>query len=170
MLVKLDSQRMAISYNELLSLRDKYILWKPGRSDAFNLFSELVGYYHNKRSFIEFKNAVQCRPWDVDEIEAYKKRPGAIIFDKCCWQEVTMRALAYMDKHLTPVLEGYGTGYACKQWGALMNVYNSFLFELLIKMMFTNCNAIYYACVEKCCFCVDTSRALKPLRLLDGRR
>lgn len=167
MLTKSDAQRMAISYNELLSLRDKYILWKPGRSDAFNLFGELVGYYHNKRSFVELESVVKSRPWDVEEVNAYKKKPNALIYDNCCWQEVAGRALAYMDKHLTPVLEGYGTGYACKQWGALMNVYNSFLFELLIKMMFTESNAIYYSCVEKCCLCLDTSKALKPLRLIE---
>ena len=166
MLIKTDAQRMAISFNELLRLRDKYILWIPGRSDAFNLFGELVGYYHNRRSFVEIKNAVQCRPWDVDEIGAYKKKPNALNFDNNSYQDVALRALAYMNKHLTPVLEGYGTGYACKQWGALMNIYNSFLFELFIKMMFTECNAIYYHCEKNCCFCLDTSKALKPLQLI----
>ena len=166
MLIKTDAQRMAISYQELLRLRDKHILGNLETSNAFDLFGELVGYYHDRRSFIELKNAVQCRPWDVEELNAYKKKPNALIFDNYCYQEVAGRALAYMERHLTPVLEGYGTGYACKHWGALMNVYNSFLFELLIKMMFTNCNAIYYACIENCCFCVDTSKALKPLRLI----
>lgn len=166
MLIKTDAQRMAISYNELLRLREKYILWKPNISDAFNLFDELVGYYHNKRSFVDLESVVKSRPWDIEEINAYKKKTNAIIYDKCCWQEVAGRALSYMDKHLMPVLEGYGTGYACKQWRALVNVYNSFLFELFIKMMFTECDAIYYCCEKNCCFCLDTSRALKPLLLI----
>ena len=52
MLIKTDAQKMAICYNELLRLRDKYILGDLDRSNAFNLFSELVGYYHDKRSFV----------------------------------------------------------------------------------------------------------------------
>lgn len=166
MLIKTDAQRMAISYQELLSLRDKYILWMPGRSDAFNLFSELVGYYHDKRSFCMLGHIMQSRQWNLDEIEAYKKRPNALIFDNCCWQEVTLRALAYVDHHLTPVMEEYGTGYAYKQWRPLMNGFNEFLLELLAKMMFTECDAIYYHCEKYCCFCLDTSKALKPLRLI----
>lgn len=166
MLIKTDAQRMAISYQELLRLREKYILWRPNISDAFNLFGELVGYYHSKRSFVELENVVKSKPWDIEEINAYKKKPNALFFADCCWQEVAGRALSYMERHLTPVIEAYGTGYTCKQWRALMNIYNSFLFDLLIKMMFTDSNAIYYACVEKCCFCLDTSKALKPLRLV----
>lgn len=166
MLIKTDAQRMAISYQELLRLRDKYILWKPGRSDAFNLFGELVGYYHNKRSFCMLGHIMQSRPWDIEEIEAYRKKPNALIFENCCWQEVTLRALAYIDRHLTPIMKEYGTGYALDCWRPLMNGFNEFMLELLAKMMFTECGAIYYNCVEKCCFCVDTSQALKPLRLI----
>ena len=165
MLIKTDAQRMAICYQELLRLRYAgHILDNPDRSNAFNLFGELVGYYHDKRSFVMLGHIMKARPWDIDEISAYRKKPNALIFDKCCWQDVTLRALAYVDKHLTPVMEEYGTGYACKSWAPLMNGFNEFLLELLAKMMFTNCDAIYYACVEKCCFCLDTSRALKPLQ------
>lgn len=166
MLIKTDAQRMAISYQELLSLRDKYILWIPGRSDAFNLFSELVGYYHNKQSFCMLGHIMQSKPWNIDEIEAYRKKPNALIFADCCWQDVTLRALAYIDRYLTPVIEEYGTGYAYKCWASLMNGFNFFLDELLAKMLFKECDAIYYHCVEKCCFCVDTSKALKALRLI----
>ena len=166
MLIKTNAHRMAISYQELLRLRDKYILYNLERSNAFDLFGELVGYYHDKRSFVMLGHVIQSRPWDVDEIEAWKKKPNALIFDNCCYQDVALRALAYIDKHLTPILEEYGTGYACKHWRALMNGFNFFLEELLAKMTFTNCNAIYYHNEEKCCFCVDTSQALKPLRLI----
>ena len=109
---------------------------------------------------------MQAKPWDVDEIEAYKKRPNALIFDKCNWQEVTLRALAYIDRHLTPIMKEYAPGYACDCWRALMNGFNDFLLELLAKMMFREGNAIYYHCLENYCFCVDTSKALKPLRLI----
>ena len=166
MLTKTDAQRMAISYQELLRLREKYILWKPNISDAFNLFGELVGYYHNKRSFVELGNVIKSRPWDVADIEAWKKRPNALIFENDSWQGVALWARAYMDKHLTPILEGYGTGYVYKQWRPLMNGFNEFLLELLVKMMFTNCGAVYYHCEKNCCFCLDTSHALKPLRLI----
>ena len=161
-----DAQIMAICYNELLRLRDKHILGDLERSNAFNMFGELVGYYHDKRSFVMLGHIMQSRPWDVDEVEAYRKRPNAIVFDRCNWQDVTLRALAYIDRNLTPIMKEYGTGYAFKQWRALMNGFNDFLLELLAKMMFKDCNAIYYHNEERCCFCVDTSQELKPLRLI----
>ena len=164
MLIKTDAQRMAICYNELLRLRDKYILDDLERSDAFNLFGELVGYYHDKRSFCMLGHVIQARPWAWDEISAYKKKPNALIFDKCCWQDVTLRALAYIDRYLTPIVKEYGTGYALDCWRPLMNGFNFWLEELLAKMMFTECNAIYYHALEHYCFCVDTSKALKPLQ------
>ena len=159
-----NGQRMGICYQELLRLRDKHILNDLDRSNAFNLLGEIEGYYHNKRSFVMLGHVIQSKPWDVDEIEAYKKRPGAIIFDNCCYQDVALRALAYIDRNLTPILEEYGTGYVYKCWASLMNGFNFFLEELLAKMTFTNCDAIYYHCEERCCFCLDTSRALKPLQ------
>lgn len=164
MLIKTDAQRMAICYNELLRLRDKYILNDLERSNAFNLYNEISGFYYSKGAGCMLGHIMQARPWDVAEIEAYKKRPNALIFDRCNWQDVTLRALAYVDKHLTPVMEEYGTGYACKSWAPLMNGFNEFLLVLLAKMMFTNCNAIYYCSIEHYCFCVDTSKALKPLQ------
>lgn len=164
MLIKTDAQRMAICDKELLRLRDKYILNDLDRSNAFNLYYEISSFYHSKGAGVMLGHIMQSRPWDWEEIEAYKKRPGAIIFDKCCWQDVTLRALAYVDKHLTPVMEAYGTGYVYKQWRALMNGFDEFLLELLAKMMFRECNAIYYCSIERYCFCVDTSRYLKPLQ------
>ena len=166
MLVKTDAQRMAISYKELLRLRDKHILSNLETFNAFDLFSELVGYYHDKKSFCMLGHIMQSRPWNFEEIEAYRKKPNAIIYDKSCWQDVSLSALAYIDRHLTPIMKEYGTGYACDCWGPLMNGFNFFLEELLAKMMFTNCDAIYYHSVEKCCFCLDTSKALKPLQLI----
>ena len=159
-----DGQNMGICYQELLRLRDKHILNDLDRSNAFNLFGELVGYYHDKRSFVMLGHIIQSRPWEVDAIEAWKKKPNALIFDNCYYQDVALRAVAYMDNHLTPVIKEYGTVY--KEWRALFNCCNFFLDTLLSKMMFTECNAIYYHCEEKCCFCLDTSRALKPLRLV----
>lgn len=165
MLIKTDAQRMAISYQELLRLRyDGHILDNLDRSNAFNLFGELVGYYHSRGAGCMLGHIMQARPWNLEEIEAYQKKPNALIFADCCWQDVTLRALAYVDKHLTPVIEEYGTGYAYKQWRPLMNGFNEFLLELLAKMMFTNCSAIYYHDEKNCCFCVDTSKALKPLQ------
>lgn len=167
MLIKTDAQRMGICYQELLRLRYAgHILDNPDRSNAFDLFGEIEGYYHDKRSFCMLGHVMQSRPWNVDELEAWKKRPNALIFDRCCWQDVTLRALAYVDRHLTPILEEYGTGYVYKQWRPLMNGFNEFLLELLAKMIFKECGAVYYHCVEKCCFCLDTSRALKSLRLI----
>lgn len=166
MLIKTDAQRMAISYQEILRLRDKHILGNWETSTAFDLLSEISGFYYSRGAGCMLGHIMQSRPWNIEEINDYSNKPNALIFDNCCWQEVAGRALAYIDRHLTPVLEGYGTGYACKQWGALMNIYNSFLYDLLIKMMFKECNAIYYNCVEKCCFCLDTSKALKPLQLI----
>lgn len=167
MLIKTDAQRMAICDKELLRLRyDGHILNNLDTSNAFNLFYEISSFYHSKGAGCMLGHVIQARPWDVEEIEAYKKRPNAIIFDKCCWQDVSLRALAYADKHLTPVMKEYGTGYACDCWAPLMNGFNGFLLELLAKMMFKECGAIYYNSVEQCCFCVDTSKALKPLRLI----
>ena len=166
MLIKTDAQRMAISYKELLRLRDKHILQNLDTSNAFNLFSEISGFYYSKGSGCMLGHIMQARPWDWDEINAYRKKPNALFFDRCCWQDVTLHALAYIDRHLTPVLEGYGTGYAFKQWRALMNGFNFFLEELLAKMMFIKCDAIYYNSIERYCFCLDTTKALKPLRLI----
>lgn len=165
MLVKTDAQRMAICDKELLRLRYAgHILDNPDRSNAFNLFVELVGYYHNKRSFCMLGHIMKAKPWDFEEIETYRKKPNALIFADCCWQDVTLRALAYIDRHLTPILKEYGTGYACDCWAPLMNGFNEFLLELLAKMMFKECDAIYYHNEKNCCFCVDTFRALKPLQ------
>lgn len=157
-----DAQIMAICYNELLRLRDKYILDDLERSNAFNMFGELVGYYHDKRSFCMLGHIIRSRCWDVDEINAYRKRPNALVFNNCYYQDVALRAVAYMDNHLTPVIKEYSNIY--KEWRALFNCCNFFLDTLLSKMMFTECDAIYYNCVEKCCFCLDTSKALKPLQ------
>ena len=165
MLIKTDAQRMAICSKELLRLRyDGHILDNPDTSNAFDLYYQISGFYYSKGSGCMLGHIMKARPWDVAEIEAYKKRPGAIIYDKCNWQEVTLRALAYVDRHLTPVIKGYGTGYACDCWAPLMNGFNFWLEELLAKMMFKECNAIYYHCEERCCFCLDTSQALKPLQ------
>ena len=161
-----DAQRMAICYNELLRLRDKHILGDLERSNAFNLYYEISGFYHSKGAGCMLGHVMKARPWDWEEIESYKKRPNALVFNRCCWQDVTIRALAYVDRNLTPVMKEYGTGYACDCWRALMNGFNFWLEELLAKMMFKECNAIYYASIEKYCFCLDTSQALKPLRLI----
>lgn len=167
MLVKTDAQRMAICDKELLRLRyDGHILDNLDRSNAFNLYYEISGFYYSKGSSCMLGHIMQARPWDVEEIEAYRKKPNAIIFDKCCWQDVTLRALAYVDKHLTPIMKEYGTGYAYDCWRALMNGFNFWLEELLAKMMFKECSAVYYHCLENYCFCVDTSKALKPLQLI----
>lgn len=167
MLIKTDAQRMAIVNKELLRLRYAgHILGNIDTSNAFNLYYEIGGFYYSKGSGCMLGHIMQAKPWDVDEIDAYKKRPNALIFDNCCWQEVTLHALAYIDRHLTPIMKEYGTGYAYDCWRALMNGFNEFLLELLAKMMFKECNAIYYHCPEKCCFCLDTSKALKPLQLI----
>ena len=167
MLIKTDAQRMAICDKELLRLRyDGHILNNLDTSNAFNLYYEISGFYYSRGAGVMLGHIMQSRPWDVEEIEAYKKRPGAIVFDKSCWQDVTLHALAYIDRHLTPIVKEYGTGYAYDCWRPLMNGFNDFLLELLAKMMFKECNAIYYHCVEHCCFCLDTSKALKPLRLI----
>ena len=157
---------MAISFQELLRLRDKHILGDLNRSNAFNLFGEIEGFYYSRGSGCLLGHIMQSRPWNSDEIEAYKKRPNAIVYDKSCWQDVTLSALAYIDRHLTPVVKEYGTGYAYDCWRALMNGFNFWLEELLAKMMFRECNAIYYHCLENYCFCLDTTRALKPLQLV----
>lgn len=167
MLIKTDAQRMAICGKELLRLRYAgHILDNPDTSNAFNLYYEISGFYYSRGAGCMLGHIMQARPWVWEEIEAYKKRPGAIIFDKCCWQDVTLRALAYIDRHLTPILKEYGTGYACDCWRGLMNGFNKFLLELLAKMMFKECNAIYYCSIEQYCFCVDTSQSLKPLQLI----
>lgn len=167
MLIKTDAQRMAICSKELLRLRYAgYILDNLDTSNAFNLFYEISGFYHSRGSGCMLGHIMQARPWDVEEIEAYRKKPNAIIYDKCCWQDVTLRALAYVDKHLTPIMKEYGTGYAYDCWRALMNGFNFWLEEQLAKMMFLKCNAIYYNSIEHYCFCLDTSQALKPLQLI----
>ena len=166
MLIKTDAQRMAISYKELLRLRDKHILGNLETSNAFDLFGELVSFYHSKGSGVMLGHIMQARPWNYEEIEVYRKKPNALIYDKCCWQDVSLSALAYIDRHLTPIMKEYAPGYACDCWGALMNGFNFFLEELLAKMMFKECNAIYYHSVDHYCFCLDTSKALKPLRLI----
>ena len=157
---------MAISYQELLRLRDKHILGILETSNAFDLFGEISGFYYSRGSGCMLGHIMQARPWNLEEIEAYKKRPNAIIFEKCCWQDVTLRALAYIDRNLTPIMKEYGTGYAYDCWRALMNGFNFWLEELLAKMMFKECNAIYYNSIEHYCFCLDTTKALKPLQLI----
>ena len=167
MLIKTDAQRMAISYKELLRLRNAgHILDNLDMSNAFNLFCEISGFYYSKNSGCMLGHIMQARPWDWDEVEAYKKKPNAIIYNKSCWQDVSLSALAYIDRHLTPIMKEHGTGYAYDCWRALMNGFNGFLLELLAKMMFKECDAKYYNSIEHYCFCVDTSRALKPLRLI----
>lgn len=165
MIIKTDAQRMAICDKELLRLRyDGHILNNLDTSNAFNLFYEISGFYYSRGAGCMLGHIMQSRPWNVDELEAWKKKPNALVFDKCCWQDVTLRALAYVDKHLTPIIKEYGTGYALDCWRPLMNGFNFFLEELLAKMMFKECNAIYYCSIEHYCFCVDTSKALKPLQ------
>ena len=167
MLIKNDAQRMAICDKELLRLRYAgHILDNIDRSNAFNLFYEISGFYYSKGAGCMLGHIMQARPWNVDEISAYRKKPNALIFDKSNWQDVSLSALAYIDRNLSPIVKEYATGYACDCWRPLMNGFNDFLLELLAKMMFRECNAIYYHSVEKCCFCVDTSRALKPLQLI----
>ena len=167
MLIKTDAQRMAISYKELLRLRyDGHILNNLDTSNAFNLFCELSGFYYSKGSGCMLGHIMKAKPWNDADIEAYKKRPNAIVFEKSCWQDVTLHALAYIDRNLTPIMKWYSTGYACECWRPLMNGFNEFLLELLAKLMFMKCDAIYYHCEENCCFCLDTSQALKPLRLI----
>lgn len=167
MLIKTDAQRMAICSKELLRLRyDGHILNNLDTSNAFDLYYQISGFYYSKGSGVMLGHIMQARPWDFEEIEAYKKKPNAIVFDRCCWQDVTLRALAYIDRHLTPIMKEYGTGYALDCWRPLMNGYNFWLEELLAKMMFKECDAIYYNSIENYCFCLDTSKALKPLRLI----
>ena len=167
MLIKTDAQRMAICDKELLRLRYAgHILDNIDTSNAFDLYYEISGFYYSKGAGCMLGHIMQAKPWNIDEISAYQKKPNALIYDKCCWQDVTLRALAYIDKHLTPIMKEYGTGYACDCWRPLMNGFNFWLEELLAKMMFRECDAIYYHSVEKCCFCLDTSKALKPLRLI----
>ena len=167
MLIKTDAQRMAICSKELLRLRYAgHILDNINRSNAFDLYYEISGFYYSKGSGVMLGHIMQARPWDYEEIETYRKKPNAIIFDKNCWQGVTLHALAYIDRHLTPIMKEYGTGYACDCWRPLMNGFNDFLLELFAKMMFKKCDAIYYYSTENYCFCLDTSQALKPLRLI----
>ena len=167
MLIKTDAQRMAICDKELLRLRyDGHILGNIDASNAFNLFYEISGFYYSKGSGCMLGHIMKARPWNLEEIETYRKKPNALIFDRCNWQEVTLRALAYIDRHLAPVMKEYSTGYACDCWAPLMNGFNFWLEELLAKMMFKECKAIYYNSIEHYCFCLDTSRALKPLRLI----
>ena len=166
MLVKTDAQRMAISYQELLRLRDKHILKNLDTSNAFNLFSEISGFYYSKGAGVMLGHIMQAKPWNYEEIEAYRQKPNALIYDKCNWQDVSLSALAYIDRNLSPIMKEYGTSYAWDCWRALMNGFNFFLEELLAKMLFMKCNAIYYHSIDHYCFCVDTSQALKPLQLI----
>ena len=161
-----DAQNMAISYKELLRLRDKHILQNLDTSNAFNLFCELSGFYYSKGAGVMLGHIMKSKPWNVDEISAYQKKPNALICDKSNWQDVSLSALAYIDRNLSPIMKEYGTGYACDCWAPLMNGFNDFLLELFAKMAFKECNAIYYYSTENYCFCLDTSRALKPLRLI----
>ena len=166
MLIKTDAQRMAICDKELLRLRyDGHILDNIDRSNAFDLYYEVSGFYYSKGAGCMLGHIMKSKPWNVDEINAYKKRPNALIFDKSCWQDVTLHALAYIDRNLTPIMKEYGTGYAYDCWRALMNGFNDFLLDLVAKIAFRECDAIYYHSVENYCFCLDTSRALRPLRL-----
>ena len=167
MLIKTDSQRMAICSKELLRLRYAgHILGNIDTSNAFDLYYEISGFYYSKGAGCMLGHIMQARPWDFEEVESYRKKPNALVFDKCNWQDVTLHALAYIDRHLTPVMKEYGTGYAWDCWRPLMNGFNSFLLELIAKIMFKECGAIYYNSIEHYCFCLDTSRALKPLRLI----
>ena len=167
MLIKTDAQRMAICSKELLRLRYAgHILDNIDTSNAFNLYYEVSGFYYSKGAGVMLGHIMKSKPWNVDEISAYQKKPNAIIYDKCCWQDVTLHALAYIDRYLTPIMKEYAPGYACDCWRPLMNGFNGFLLELLAKMMFKECDAIYYYSIENCCFCLDTTKALKPLRLI----
>ena len=167
MLIKTDAQRMAICSKELLRIRNAgHILDNLETSNAFNLYYEVSGFYYSKGAGCMLGHIMQSRPWNVEEINAYRKKPNALVYDKCNWQDVTLRALAYIDRNLSPIMKEYGAGYACECWGPLMNGFNFFLEELLAKMMFKECDAIYYHSVENYCFCLDTSKALKPLLLV----
>ena len=166
MVVKTDAQRMAISYQELLRLRDKHILKNLDTSNAFNLFSEISGFYYSKGAGVMLGHIMQAKPWNYEEIEAYRQKPNALIYDKSCWQDVALHALAYIDRNLSPIMKEYGTSYAWDCWRPLMNGFNDFLLELVAKMAFKECDAIYYNSIERYCFCLDTSQALKPLRLI----
>ena len=167
MLIKTGAQRMAMCDKELLRLRYAgHILTSLDISNACKLYYEISGFYYSKGARVMLGHIMQSRPWNVEEINAYRKKPNALVFDKCCWQDVTLHALAYIDRHLTPIMKEYGTGYAYDCWGALMNGFNFWLEELLAKMMFRECDAIYYHSTEKYCFCLDTSQALKPLQLI----
>ena len=167
MLIKTDAQRMAICDKELLRLRYAgRILDNLDRSNAFNLFYEVSGFYYSKGSGCMLGHIMKARQWDYEEVEAYRKKPNALIFDKCCWQDVSLSALAYIDRHLTPIMKEYAPGYAYDCWRSLMNGFNEFLLELIAKMFFKECDAIYYNSIEHYCFCLDTSKALKPLQLI----
>ena len=167
MMIKTDAQRMAICSKELLRLRYAgHILGNIDTSNAFDLFYEVSGFYYEKGAGCMLGHIMQARPWNWEEVEAYRKKPNALIYDKSNWQDVSLSAIAYIDRHLTPIVKGYATGYACDCWRVLMNGFNFFLEELLAKMAFKKCNAIYYHSVENYCFCLDTSRALKPLQLI----
>ena len=161
-----DAQKMGICYQELLRLRDKRFLQNLETSNAFDLFGEITGFYHSRGSGCMLGHIMQARPWNWEEIEAFRKKPNAIIYDKCNWQDVSLSALAYIDRNLTPIVKEYAQGLVCNYWGALMNGFNFFLEELLAKMMFKECNAIYYNSIDHYCFCLDTSKALKPLQLI----
>ena len=167
MLIKTDAQRMAICSKELLRLRYAgHILDNLDASNAFNLYYEVSGFYYSKGAGVMLGHIMKSKPWNVDEISAYQKKPNALIYDKSNWQGVSLSALAYIDRNLSPIMKEYAPGYVCDCWGALMNGFNFFLEELLAKMMFKECNAVYYHSVEHYCFCLDTSQALKPLRLI----
>ena len=167
MLIKTDAQRMAICAKELLRLRYAgHILGDIDTSNAFELFYEVSGFYYSKGSGCMLGHIMQARPWDYAEIEAYKKRPNAIVYDKSCSQDVSLSALAYIDRNLSPIMKEYAPGYVCDCWAPLMNGFNDFLLDLFAKMAFKECGAIYYYSTENYCFCVDTSQALKPLRLI----
>ena len=167
MLIKTDAQRMAICSKELLRLRyEGHILDNIDRSNAFDLYYQISGFYYSKYAGCMLGQIMHSRPWDYAEIETYRKKPNALVYDKSNWQDVTLHALAYIDRHLTPIMKEYGAGHACEYWGVLMNGFNEFLLNLLAKMMFKECDAIYYYSVKNYCFCLDTSVALKPLQLI----
>ena len=94
-----DAQKMGICYQELLRLRDKRFLQNLETSNAFDLFGEITGFYHSRGSGCMLGHIIQARPWNFEEIEAYRKKPNALIYDKCCWQDVSLSALAYIDRH-----------------------------------------------------------------------
>ena len=143
MLIKTDAQRMAICAKELLRLRYAgHILANIDTSNAFNLFYEISGFYYSKGAGVMLGHIMKSKPWNVDEISAYRKKPNALVYDKSNWQDVTLHALAYIDRHLSPIMKEYGTGYACDCWAPLMNGFNDFLLELIAKMAFKECGAI----------------------------